>query len=90
MLPANLSGRRLRQRMKGQAMNIEVPTTEAEADRLREQRDQFQRGADYVRNNHAPNDIDPDLWALQAEACESMVEEMDAALAEFARGAPIP
>lgn len=69
-------------------MNIEVPTTEEQAERLREHRDQFQRGADYVRDNPAPSDIDPDVWNAQAEACESMVEEMDEALDEFAKRGP--
>ena len=67
-------------------MRILLPKNDAEAERLREHRDQFQRGADYVRNNHPPADIDPDLWDAQAEGCEAMVEEMDDALAAFARG----
>lgn len=72
-------------------MKIETPTTDAEADRLRQLRARFEAFADYIRNN-TPSDVDLDIWVanaeLCAEACEAMVEEMDDALGEFAR--PVP
>ena len=67
------------------AMTIEPPATERDAERVRQWREQFRAGATYVRDNHPPHDIDPDVWNAVAEACESMVEQLTDALAAFAR-----
>jgi len=66
-------------------MKIGPIRSEMEAERARQTRLGFKRGADYCRDNPPPADIPPEVWQAQANACDSMVAEFDDALMDWER-----
>jgi len=55
----------------------------AAAERLEQSRRSFNDAAQYVLAHPAPEGTDPVAWRLHGRACEEMVAEMDAVLAEW-------
>lgn len=49
------------------------------------ERERFRSAAAYVRSEPAPPDIMPYLWLASAEACEAVIEEIDAEIAAYQR-----
>jgi len=66
-------------------MKVSKITTDAEADNARNWREQFAAAADHLRSTPEPFGVDPELWKAQADACQSMVDQFDAALATWAK-----
>lgn len=64
-------------------MRIGPITDEMGAERIRQSRKNFADAAFYVRHNPPPIGTHPAMWIAHGDACESMVEEMDEALADW-------
>ena len=64
-------------------MKVKKIRTQADAVDAIHWREQYAAAADHLKSSPEPFGTNPELWRLQAEACRSMVEQFDEAIAAW-------